>query len=1075
MSDTLSRSFENCFLRVDDRIVPHISSVSKKDYYFEILVENAAISRNSEKLLAEFFGGISCSAFPVENTQNVTVRVSRVKLPQDSYSFMSAAKHIYASREEGWFLGVGLFGPVHLPPSQFTHFALFGTSGFGKSVMLKNLLAQTLAFQTDAVNLIIDFKRVDFQILTQHPRVVGIVNDIVEAKGALLALNIELAYREMVFTKAFSNPPVNLQEYREFREGAQRKDIPDFPRIFVWIDEAKLFFHNEFENEFLTPLIRKGRAFGIHFIFSSQRPSDIPSTFLSQIPETLSFYLSDQSGSYAVTDRMPMQDLKAIRGRFYYYNANTAKSLEAHAPLLSSEEAAGVAFAFNRQPIDLGFSRFRLSESVMKNGYFARVLAAGVSFETAARMDPKQLEEYIGYSGRKAFNFDFSIYHDIVPEGNVSANSSGCIVPASQKAAQREAPASEEDILAEFAALLGGEDKNESKTLKNKEMYSAKPAALAAKEMTKSSDSHLQALLKIPVTDNKKNLQDLLEEFKLRFKESHLDFQWLLRDLSENAGLQRIYDRKLGRADLNNLQLDLQSVAMDPRMREQLQQWVSQARQAILEQRPFPMFVVSGFSGYGKKTLVEVLARELGLLWRKATAQDLDQIHRIDSPIAKELQEDGPKAHADQKAKVNAEKEPAPPEIIMFENLEAAITYSRHRQGSNGVFCLIEFGAGGNLWGESPEKILRKELRHCSEPYLHVEFTKEYYANPVVGDQLIRTLLEHKGFVSETREFGIAAFAKVNIDLNPAAMSKVIDRARRFAFFGKQDFNATVLTKVLEELKANRSVKSSASVVVIEPRLGLKDLILNKDVVDQFSQILLRGKNMGTLTQEFAKKLRRGQRLVTLFYGEPGTGKSMAGEVLAKELGKELWLCEMGAMQSMFVGGTEALLSEMFSTAQAAEAVLQLDEADAFLSNRSSNESDYMRRISNHLLNLIENYRGLLVLTTNHADNLDPAFGRRIDVKVLFSRPDEESQYLILKSLLEPDAPLAPDVDLKKALKGMNLTGGLLRNAVERILVKLSHYSEDLITQEILEESLQEVAKEENALKGSERRQISLS
>ena len=112
--------------------------------------------------------------------------------------------------------------------------------------------------------------------------------------------------------------------------------------------------------------------------------------------------------------------------------------------------------------------------------------------------------------------------------------------------------------------------------------------------------------------------------------------------------------------------------------------------------------------------------------------------------------------------------------------------------------------------------------------------------------------------------------------------------------------------------------------------------------------------------------------MVALFSGPPGTGKSMAAEIVAKEAGKELWICDFGKMQSSYVGETEKILSEIFFRAQTSKVVLLLDEADAFLTNRSGNQSSYMVKWVNHLLTLIENYNGILILTTNFPENLDP-------------------------------------------------------------------------------------------------------
>jgi SpoVK/Ycf46/Vps4 family AAA+-type ATPase len=124
----------------------------------------------------------------------------------------------------------------------------------------------------------------------------------------------------------------------------------------------------------------------------------------------------------------------------------------------------------------------------------------------------------------------------------------------------------------------------------------------------------------------------------------------------------------------------------------------------------------------------------------------------------------------------------------------------------------------------------------------------------------------------------------------------------------------------------------------------------------------------------------------------------------------------------------------------------------------------------NHLLNLIENYNGILILTSNHPESMDPAFSRRIEIKARFYNPDVPQMKILLQKMLLPDAPLASNLNLDEALNGIVLSGGLLRNALERLVVKMERFGFDEITTDLLHSVLNETQIENSHLIEEEKR-----
>jgi hypothetical protein len=176
----------------------------------------------------------------------------------------------------------------------------------------------------------------------------------------------------------------------------------------------------------------------------------------------------------------------------------------------------------------------------------------------------------------------------------------------------------------------------------------------------------------------------------------------------------------------------------------------------------------------------------------------------------------------------------------------------------------------------------------------------------------------------------------------------------------------------------------------IRPSRTWDDLILDEQRTGQLRQIALRGRHRDTVYGTWAFPARPSTGTVALFAGPSGTGKTLAAEIIAADLGVDLYKIDLANLVSKYIGETEKNLGRLFDAAEASNVALLLDEADALLGKRSD-VSDAHDRYANievaYLLQRLERYEGVAILATNLAKNIDPAFIRRLHVLVEFPLP----------------------------------------------------------------------------------------
>ncbi|MCR2802432.1 AAA family ATPase [Paenibacillus soyae] len=221
----------------------------------------------------------------------------------------------------------------------------------------------------------------------------------------------------------------------------------------------------------------------------------------------------------------------------------------------------------------------------------------------------------------------------------------------------------------------------------------------------------------------------------------------------------------------------------------------------------------------------------------------------------------------------------------------------------------------------------------------------------------------------------------------------------------------------------------------IEARRGWSDLIIPADSLETIREACSRYVHRETVLGQwgFGGKLSYGTGVHMLFAGPPGTGKTMAAEVVAGELGLELYRVDLSRIVSKYIGETEQRLRELFDEARQSGAILFFDEGDALFGKRTE-VKDAHDRYANmeaaYLLQLIEGYDGVTILATNLMQNLDEALLRRMSIIVKFPFPDAEDRVRIFRSLLPAGAPLDEDLDLPFLAQRVEASGGHIKNIV---------------------------------------------
>ena len=180
-----------------------------------------------------------------------------------------------------------------------------------------------------------------------------------------------------------------------------------------------------------------------------------------------------------------------------------------------------------------------------------------------------------------------------------------------------------------------------------------------------------------------------------------------------------------------------------------------------------------------------------------------------------------------------------------------------------------------------------------------------------------------------------------------------------------------------------------------------------------------------------------GKGVGVLMYGPPGTGKTMAAQVMANELGMELYRVDLSQVTSKYIGETEKNLERVFREAEHSNVILFFDEADSLFGKRTEvkdSNDKYANQETSYILQRIESYEGMVILATNLVKNFDSAFMRRITVSIRFAEPDEEMRKLLWKDMLQNTALAEDEVMMENLAKQFEITGSNIKSIVRNAI-----------------------------------------
>ena len=249
----------------------------------------------------------------------------------------------------------------------------------------------------------------------------------------------------------------------------------------------------------------------------------------------------------------------------------------------------------------------------------------------------------------------------------------------------------------------------------------------------------------------------------------------------------------------------------------------------------------------------------------------------------------------------------------------------------------------------------------------------------------------------------------------------------------------TLLTaeNITQTLNRTRGHKLNGIASMRSTSLLLRDIVLSDDLRSTLDEVIAYAKYRDTVMNKwgFSKYNASGAGLSVLLSGPPGTGKTLTALVLAHELRRALYVVDLSKVVDKYVGETEKKLSVLFDEAEKSQAMLLFDEADALFAKRTSVKSSndrYANLEVNFLLQKLEAYPGVAILTTNLLEGLDEALARRIQFKIYIPMPDASARAELWKHLIPPRAPVSDDIIFEALGEHFEMSGGHIKNAIMR-------------------------------------------
>lgn len=489
---------------------------------------------------------------------------------------------------------------------------------------------------------------------------------------------------------------------------------------------------------------------------------------------------------------------------------------------------------------------------------------------------------------------------------------------------------------------------------------------------------------------NSVKLDNRIVNFLLGFNQIDSRLESIARLVSSQTQLEEVM---LAREYQNRIRNLVQSCLNDPRLfRETL------------------IFYLHGPVGSGKQALVEAVCQEL-------------KFPLIVADVAKMLQNE----QSFQKIMVLLGRETIlQPAALCLTNFDSILTEDEKNKNQlqrllEGIqqFSRLTFILGSQAW--KPMELLRKHF------FIDMAFS---IPDDGVRKNVWDSLRKHYRFADEI-DFGAVAG---KFRFSPGKIKDALIIAQHLARWRFPEDGRITKDDLHSACRSQAEQKLSTLGNKIKSTYTFDDIVLPSDQLNQLREIINQVKYRKLVYSDwgFHHKLSRGTGLNVLFSGPPGTGKTMAAEVIANELSLDLYKIDLSQVVSKYIGETEKSLQRIFDEAAASHTILFFDEADALFGKRSEgNDANdrYANTETAYLLQKIEEFEGIAILATNLSRNIDEAYLRRLHYHVSFPFPDERQRLRIWQRMFPDQAPKS-EIDLAFLANRFALSAGHLKNVV---------------------------------------------
>lgn len=390
-------------------------------------------------------------------------------------------------------------------------------------------------------------------------------------------------------------------------------------------------------------------------------------------------------------------------------------------------------------------------------------------------------------------------------------------------------------------------------------------------------------------------------------------------------------------------------------------------------------------------------------------------------------------------------------ELLFLESdtvYNSLLTAFRESLISNSVICIYnmqELFIEGNLKSQYVKFIISKSKQFSRQVFL-ISLSTNNISQYIPQDIPLIDISVEEPDKSES----VILWDKHLKEIKDLTDVKASDMANKFSFTPKQ-IKGTIEASKKSSLWNNKKKisqkdlcncaydqinhKISSNATLIKAKHTWNELVLNpnekeilRDACDQ-----IRYKHIVYEKWGMNKRLLYGRGLSMLFSGPPGTGKTMAAQVVANELGLELYKVDLSQVISKYIGETEKKLNQLFNEAKESNVILFFDETDAIFGKRTEVKDSHDKNANvetSYLLQKMEEYDGITIMTTNYIENIDKAFFRRISYVIHFAFPDSDARKKIWMKMYPEEMPLSKDIDFDYLSTQFEISGGNIKNVV---------------------------------------------